>query len=219
MTAAVSGIPTSAAFSLLTSSTVVSPSTSLSSSIDPSGSTIVNADGGGSASASPILPAVLGALIGVVALVGAGVIFWLVRRNRRVERTYAGRASGGGGRDDSYGYQLDSGEGKHGDDESFELRRQLEAVRKELAQMTVLAPSTIRDESDYQRDIAILNDAIRQLSMHINRSQRAMPAATIRSALCSAITSQVFDRFDASLDESMNNQLELIERNMSSARE
>lgn len=154
--------------------------------------------------------AALGAVLGVIAIASTLVIVFLWRRNRRLVRAahHAQEAPklGRAGSDQplhSHAYI--------GQEESPEkLKEQLSQVRSELAAMAVLAPSTVRDQSDYVRDLNLLNDSIRQLSMRINRNQRQLTAAVIRNALYGALQSTVFDKFDAGLDASTEERMSFI---------
>lgn len=97
------------------------------------------------------------------------------------------------------------------EEESAEkLRKQLSQVRSELAAVAVLAPSTVRDQTDYIRDLNLLNDSIRQISMRINRTRPQPTAAVIRTALYSTLQSTVFDKFDAGLDTSTEERMSFI---------
>ncbi|ORX37831.1 hypothetical protein BD324DRAFT_680709 [Kockovaella imperatae] len=80
-----------------------------------------------------------------------------------------------------------------------QLQDQLTSVRRELASVMVLTPSTIRDRSDYARDLDLINDDIRQISMRITRNSSYSTAPKVRNVLCATLRSEILTRFDASL--------------------
>lgn len=90
-----------------------------------------------------------------------------------------------------------------------DLRHQLAQVRRELAEVAVLAPSTIRDESDYQRDVALLNDNARQISMRISKANGSR-ASDVRLGLCRELYEEVFATFDPSLEQQIDKQFREI---------
>ena len=163
------------------------------------------------AGSSPAVPAALGAVLGVVLIASTIIIILLLVRMSRLRRNlrYAQDSvrMGPGPQESNYPlYAKDVA----GEESPEELRRQLAQVRGELTAVNVLAPSTIRDQSDYVREMTLLNNNIRQMSMQINRNRSRVPAATIRTMLCSAIWSTIFAKFDASLDERTDGQMQLI---------
>ena len=81
---------------------------------------------------------------------------------------------------------------------------------RSLAAVSVLAPSTIRDQADYMRDLTLLNDNVRQVSMRLARNLKETSASFIRSSLYSILFSEVFAKVDASLDSTTDRQLATI---------
>ena len=103
------------------------------------------------------------------------------------------------------------------EDSPNELRWQLEAVRRALTAIRVLAPFTIRNQSDYMRDLVILNDNIRQLPLRGNSARSHLSAAAIRSILCDALWSHVLAKFDAGLDDTTERQMSVIQTSIERA--
>lgn len=154
--------------------------------------------------------AALGSVLGVVVIASAVGACLLLRRNRQLSRAAESAqevvVSGQGELNyPPYGKEVISQE-----DSPEMLKRQLLQVRNELAAVNVLAPTTIRDQSDYVRDLTLLNDSIRQLSMRLSRSHPEKPAAAIRATICGALWSAVFAKFDAGLDVATEHQLSSV---------
>ncbi|RSH82150.1 hypothetical protein EHS25_006083 [Saitozyma podzolica] len=158
-------------------------------------------DSGSGASLQPAIPA-LGAVLGAVIVISVILVGLLLRKNKQLFRAAKEARESALSDPSESNYPLASKELDviSQDDSPAQLKRQLAQVRQELAAVTVLTPSTIRDQSDYVRDLTLLNDNIRQLSMRINRDRPDLPAAVLRAKICAALWSAVFARFDAGLD-------------------
>ena len=153
-------------------------------------------------------PAALGAVLGLVTLASAVIIILLARKTRQLIRStrHVEELRTVHGPPET-NYALYAKEDIHQEESPSELRRQLEAVRAELTAIRLLAPSTIRDQSDYIRDLTVLNDNIRQLSLRVSSTRSRLSAATIRSKLCEALWSDIFAKFDAGLDATIERQM------------
>lgn len=141
-------------------------------------------------------------------VLSAIIIAVLWRKTRRLKRE---ADFGATQRHPESQYQLYGKEGAFaGEDDPNHLRQQLADVRRELTAMSVLSPSTIRDQSDYVRDLALVNDGIRQVAMRANSKRRDLPAGAIKAGLCSALSEHVFSKFDAGLDERLEHDLNVL---------
>lgn len=158
-------------------------------------------DSGSGMNLQPAIPA-LGAVLGVVIVISVILVGLLLRKNKQLFRAAKEARESALSDPSESNYPLASKELDvvSQEDSPAQLKRQLAEVRQELAAVTVLTPSTIRDQSDYVRDLTLLNDNIRQLSMRINRARPDVPAAVLRTRICAALWSAVFARFDAGLD-------------------
>ncbi len=203
---AVSGTPYSVTFQPPVAVTVPNGTSPFSTTVGvPTSDGRSNSSTTYSTNASTPLIAGLGAALGVLVIATVGLLIWLLRKCRRPDRTSQSSSILG---------LPETGYGEKditcSDDSPEVLKKQLAAVRQELASVNALTPTTIRDQGDYVAELDIVNGNIRQLSLRLASGRRDLQASTIRTALCHALWLEIFERFDAGLDPITNDHLSKI---------